>query len=53
MKDNIKNDKGCWWYCDECGALMNIQPEFTTKTDEWTCTECGAVNDVSENNIRS
>lgn len=45
------DDKGCDWYCDECGAYMNDQPGFTTTSDEWTCTECGCVNDVSDGNI--
>lgn len=49
---NTKNDKDCWWYCDNCQTLMNIQPGFTTETNEWTCTECGSINDVSENNIK-
>lgn len=49
---NSLNDKGCDWYCDECGAYMNSQPGFTTEDDEWECTECGYVNDVSEDNIR-
>ncbi|MGN0441150.1 MAG: hypothetical protein ACI4FO_00445 [Acutalibacteraceae bacterium] len=47
-----QNDKGCWWYCDECGALLNAQPGFTTESDEWTCADCGAENDVSYSNIR-
>lgn len=46
------DDKGCEWYCDECGAHMNIQPGFTTADDSWECTECGCLNDVSEDNIR-
>lgn len=47
-----QEDKGCWWYCDNCGALLNAQPGFTTVTDEWTCAACGEENDVSENNIK-
>lgn len=46
-----QDDKGCWWYCDKCGTLLNAQSGFTTASDEWTCTECGEENDVSENNI--
>ena len=45
------NDKGCWWHCDNCGALLNGQLGFTTEDDEWTCTECGEWNDVSDDNI--
>jgi len=47
-----QDDKGCWWYCDNCGAFLNAQPGFTTASDEWTCTACGEENDVSENNIK-
>lgn len=46
-----QDDKGCWWYCDSCGTLLNAQLGFTATNDEWTCAECGEVNDVSENNI--
>lgn len=46
-----QNDKGCWWYCDNCGALLNAQLGFTTEYDEWTCTVCGEDNDVSYDNI--
>lgn len=45
------DDKGCWWYCDKCGALLNCQSGFTTVDDEWTCTACGTENDVSDDNI--
>lgn len=45
------NDKGCWWHCGNCGALLNGQLGFTTEDDEWTCTECGEWNDVSDDNI--
>ena len=47
-----QDDKGCWCYCDNCGALLTAQPGFTTVTDEWTCAACGEENDVSENNIK-
>lgn len=47
-----QDDKGCWWYCDECETLLNAQSGFTTASDEWVCSECGCVNDVSYSNIR-
>ena len=47
-----QEDKGGWWYCDNCGALLNAQPGFTTATVKWTCTACGEENDVSENSIK-
>ena len=48
----VQEDKGCWWYCDNCGALLNAQPGFTTATDKWTCTAYGEENDVNENSIK-
>lgn len=49
--ENASEDKGCDWFCDECGAFLNTQPGFTTRNDTWTCTECGSANDVSDDNI--
>ena len=43
-------DLGCDWYCDNCGANMNVQPGFTAG-GTWTCTVCGYENDVSTDNI--
>lgn len=40
-----------FWFCDECGKFMNVQPDFTTSTGTWKCLSCGFMNDVSENNI--
>lgn len=48
---NETDDKGCYWFCDHCGALMNIQKNFTTSNDQWVCSECGKQNDVSFKNI--
>lgn len=28
-----QDGNGCWWYCDNCGALLNAQPGFTVSTD--------------------
>ena len=51
-RETSQNDKGYWCRCDNCYALLNEQPDFTTETDQWTCTECGHVNDVSYENIQ-
>ena len=51
-RETSQNDTGCWCRCDNCYALLNEQPGFTTETDQWTCTECGHVNDVSYENIQ-
>lgn len=40
-----------FWFCDECGRFMNVQPGFTDKTGVWKCVGCGFVNDVSADNI--
>ena len=39
------------WWCDNCDALLNIQPGFSDSYDTWTCTECGCENELSEENI--
>ncbi|MBQ4541364.1 MAG: Sec23/Sec24 zinc finger-containing protein [Clostridia bacterium] len=39
------------WYCDECGAYMNRQRGFTTRSGMWKCVICGYNNDVTEDNI--
>lgn len=44
-------DGAIFWFCDECGRFMNVQPGFTDKTGAWKCVSCGFVNDVSEDNI--
>ena len=40
-----------FWFCDECGRFMNVQPGFTDKTGAWKCISCGFVNDVSKENV--
>lgn len=40
-----------FWFCDNCGKFMNVQPDFTAADGKWKCVSCGFVNDVSENNI--
>ena len=40
-----------FWFCDECGRFMNVQPGFSDKTGAWKCISCGFVNDVSKENV--
>ncbi len=47
-----QDDKGCWWYCENCGALLNAQPGFTTAAGRWICIACGEENDVGKDNIQ-
>lgn len=48
-EDEYMNDID--WYCDECGAYMNRQRGFTTRSGMWKCVICGYNNDVTEDNI--
>lgn len=43
-------DGAVFWFCDECGRFMNVQPGFTDRTGAWKCVSCGYVNDVSDEN---
>lgn len=45
------HDGGCDWICDNCGAFLNDQRDFTVQNGTWECKSCGALNDVSSNNI--
>lgn len=40
-----------YWYCDNCGFLMNDQKGFDDKKSVWECQNCGFKNDVSKNNL--
>lgn len=44
-------DGAVFWFCDECGRFLNVQPDFTEKNGAWKCIACGCPNDVSEENI--
>ena len=44
-------DRGCDWYCDNCGTYLNDQDGFTAISGTWRCEECGYLNDVSDDNI--
>ena len=35
------------WWCDRCGANLNIQSGFDDHHYIWRCTECGHKNSIS------
>ncbi len=39
------------WWCDRCGANLNIQNGFDDHHYIWKCTECGHKNSISASNI--
>lgn len=39
------------WFCDRCGAYLNIQPDFDDHKYIWKCSECGFKNSISSDNI--
>lgn len=39
------------WWCDRCGANLNIQSGFDDHHYIWRCTECGHKNSISADNI--
>lgn len=49
--ESDSDDLGCDWFCDDCGAYLNDQDDFTTASGRWMCDECGFENDVTEDNI--
>lgn len=42
---------GIDWFCDGCGAFLNIQPGFDDHKYTWKCTECGFKSSISRDNI--
>ena len=40
------------WYCDKCGAYLNVQDGFDDHKYIWKCKECGYKNSISKDNIR-
>ena len=53
MFDRVKKLFGqyTYWYCDNCGHLMNNQKGFSDKTGAWECRICGFNNDVTAKNL--
>lgn len=43
---------GVNWYCDSCGANLNIQPGFDDHKYTWKCARCNRKNSISRDNIR-
>lgn len=39
------------WWCDRCGALLNVQEGFDDSHYVWKCTEYGHKNSISSDNI--
>ena len=39
------------WWCDRCGAHLNIQSGFDDHRYTWKCDECGHKNSISRDNI--
>jgi ribosomal protein L37AE/L43A len=39
------------WFCDECGARLNLQKGFNDENNIWKCTRCGFNNSISYDNI--
>ena len=36
-----------FWFCDECGAFLNEQTNFSTESGKFICEVCDYENDVS------
>lgn len=39
------------WYCDYCGAYLNMQTDFSDNKYIWKCEECGRKSSISSDNI--
>ena len=39
------------WFCDCCGAYLNIQDHFDDNKYIWKCTVCGHKSSISKDNI--
>ena len=37
-----------YFYCPECGDLLNHQYGFEPSMDKWVCKKCGLVNDLAD-----
>lgn len=49
--NNKERFPGIDWYCDNCGALLNVQKNFSDSHYLWKCTECGYKTSISLSNI--
>lgn len=39
------------WYCDYCGAYLNMQTDFSDNKYIWKSEECGRKSSISSDNI--
>lgn len=39
------------WWCDRCGANLNVQINFDDHHYVWKCKKCGFKNSISADNI--
>lgn len=39
------------WFCDNCGAHLNRQENFSAKTGRWECSKCSYNNDVTSDYV--
>ena len=44
-------EKEIVWICDQCEAMLNVQPGFREDCGEWKCTECGFVNRIDASEV--
>ena len=50
--DVFENDY-VFWFCDECGAYLNVQLDFDKTAARHTCCICGHENDTTPQNIKN
>lgn len=39
------------WFCEYCGAYLNIQEDFDADCGLCECAECGCLNNIDEDCI--
>ena len=49
--DEFKDDY-VFWFCDECGAYLNIQAGFDRTATQHICVECGYENDINSDKLK-
>ena len=42
---------GVLWYCDDCGALLNKQKDFSGDILYYECRDCGFINRICSEDI--
>lgn len=51
MKNREPRFPGIDWYCDNCNAYLNTQPDFDDHHYVWKCKICGYKSSISRANI--